>query len=128
VPSGRVPDGVDNVAQVMLEADVVIELEAVEGTFDVARDRPKCGMDFVSREADADVANRGRQIRCGRAPIDRRNFLRGGRGFDIRGAAIARQCNCASLGGRHRCRVDGPQSCRGASFILSKAQRAIAAG
>ena len=89
------PDAVDNAAQVMPEALVVIEFKAEEGGFAVARHRSERGVDVFPREVDSYVANRDRQPRCGRAPID--GFLCCS-GVLLKGdIAIARQCYCRSL-------------------------------
>jgi hypothetical protein len=67
---GCLPDVVDDAAQVMHQAIVVIGLYAEESGLGVARDRTKRVVDVVPRKANPHVANRDRQPRCGRAPID----------------------------------------------------------
>ena len=72
---GCLPDVVDNAAQMMLQALVVTGLDAEETGLRVARDRTKRVVDAAPRKADPHLAQRDRQSRRGRAPIDERGRL-----------------------------------------------------
>ena len=58
---GCLPDVIDDAAQVMHQAIVVIGLYAEESGLGVARDRTKRVVDVVPRKADPHVANRDRR-------------------------------------------------------------------
>ena len=60
------PDAVDDAPQVMLEALVIIQLDAEERGIAVARDGSKRGVDIVARNSNPHVADRDRECCSGR--------------------------------------------------------------